>query len=74
MCPTPESIPVRSCTLFVRPVAGLVFWRQQGYNRTLAFRIKLARRVMALSRTVREWINWARPHLCRTETEPFRKY
>jgi hypothetical protein len=63
-CPRLESIWIRHCRRFVRPVADLVFWHQEGRNRTLDQTIMFGKWVMAQPRNVQWWMNWGRPHLC----------
>jgi hypothetical protein len=73
-CPAIASIWRRKCRSFVAPLADLVFWHQEGYNRTLGPTIGFARMVFGLPRNILWWSKRGRPHLCRVDEPPPRLY
>jgi hypothetical protein len=73
-CPAIHSIWKRKCRPFVAPVGDLVFWHQEGYNRTLGPTIGFARMVFALPRNILWWSKKGRPNLCRAPSPPPRLY
>jgi hypothetical protein len=73
-CPDRKSIWVRRCRSFVAPLADLVFWHQEGRNRTLGQTIMFAKWVMAQPRNIQWWMNWGRPHLCFERNVSDREY
>jgi hypothetical protein len=63
-CPSTSSIWAKACRRFVSPVADLVFWHQEGKNRTLDQTIMFSKWVMAQPRKIHWWIKRGRPRLC----------
>jgi hypothetical protein len=64
-CPDTASIWKKKCRAFVSPVNDLVFWHQEGRNRTLGPTIMFAKMILGLPRHIQWWSNKGRPHLCR---------
>jgi hypothetical protein len=52
----------------VASVNDIVFWHQQGRNRTLELRIAIVKMVLRLPRDVPYWLNKGRSHLCRSNS------
>jgi hypothetical protein len=73
-CPGIGQIWGRNCRKFVAPVADLVFWHQEGGNRTLDQTIMFAKWVFRQPRSINWWINRGRPWLCLSRNVSKRKY
>jgi hypothetical protein len=73
-CPNLNDIWAKSCRTFVSPLADLVFWHQEGKNKTLDQTIMFSKWVMSQPRWVNWWLNRGRPWLCRSRTVNKRLY
>jgi hypothetical protein len=69
-CPDPSKIWVRSCRPFVAPLKDIVFWHQEGRNKTLEHTIDFANVALSQPRTIMWWLDRGRPTLCRGEAQP----
>jgi hypothetical protein len=63
-CPDPAGIWRRECRPFVSPLNDIVFWHQEGYNRSLGPTIQFSKMVLSQPRNVMWWLNRGRPTLC----------
>jgi hypothetical protein len=73
-CPEVTDIWTRSCRRFVVPLADLVFWHQEGRNKTLDQTIMFARWVFRQPRWINWWLNRGRPWLCISNNVTERAY
>jgi hypothetical protein len=73
-CPKVNEIWAKSCRRFVSPLADLVFWHQEGKNKTLGQTIMFSKWVMRQPRWMNWWLNKGRPWLCRAENVNQRLY
>jgi hypothetical protein len=69
-CPDPGTIWRRECRTFVSPLKDIVFWHQEGYNKTLAPTIGFSRMVLSQPRHIMWWLNRGRPTLCQGRPLP----
>jgi hypothetical protein len=69
-CPNPAGFWRRECRTFVSPLNDIVFWHQEGYNRTLGPTIQFSRMVLSQPRNIMWWLNRGRPTLCQGRPPP----
>jgi hypothetical protein len=73
-CPDVSRIWAKSCRTFVSPLADLVFWHQEGRNKTLGQTIMFSKWVMRQPRWMNWWLNRGRPWLCKSKNVTQRLY
>jgi hypothetical protein len=73
-CPDVSQIWAKRCRQFVSPLADLVFWHQEGRNKTLSQTIMFSKWVMRQPRWMNWWLNKGRPWLCKSNNVSRRLY